>query len=72
MVPLSPYRGEQIFVRNAAHLKLVPHTVSGDDDSVTAEHSNVPPVYTRPTSARTRRAPDRYTDNWIHSVGTLV
>ena len=65
-------RGEQIFVRNAAHLKLLPHTVSGDDDSVTAEHSNVPPVYTRPTSARTRRAPDRYTDNWIHSVGTLV
>ena len=72
-------RGNQVFTRNAVHLKVIP---SGNPvTSATGENSNpaawyrhyapdVPAGYTHPT--RIRRCPDRYTAHCINYLETLV
>ena len=70
-------RGDQVFTRNAAHLKVIPQVdpdtrTFGDDHPVAESDPNGATAYTRPVSTRIRRAPDRYTANWIQHIGTLV
>ena len=75
-------RGSQVFIRNAAHLKVIPRAdptsnrfgVDSDDNAAAWYGHSTPQAddgSTRPASTRVRRPPDRYTANTIYTE-TLV
>ena len=72
--------GDQKFIRNAAHLKVIPvsqgkHGNDSNPDAPNVKEVNpnlISPdveVHQRPT--RIRKRPDRYTDEWIDCMNTV-
>ena len=65
-------RGGQVFIRHAAHLKVIPR-IDPVESGVSEDFHPTPYVTSRHTyPTRMRRPPDRYAAHWISTLETLV